>query len=91
MNERKKINPLSAILILVVIVFASLWLYRAVQQIESTEREIETIQGKLAEVKSANEALREQIANSDDAKVRENIARQRLGLILPGEIVYKES
>jgi cell division protein FtsB len=89
--RKTKLSRFSTVIILIILVFATLWLFEAAKQIEQVKTESVDLRRTLSELQSSNAALREQIANTSDSKVRENIARQRLGLILPGEIVYKES
>jgi len=47
-----------------------------------------TLQLQVSTLQTGNEALRLDIASSDDPEHQESIARDKLGLVLPGEKVF---
>jgi cell division protein FtsB len=59
-------------------------------QIAAAKKTQSVLYEQLSSLQSSNAALGAMIESADDPKIKENIARSRLGLTLPGEIVYKE-
>lgn len=86
----KRIGWIPPIIICVMVVYA-LWNIGAVRRnlIRAEEYRIELIQETQA-IAAENERLEREIAMADDPAVMEQIARSRLGLVRPGEIIFCE-
>ncbi|MGB9679275.1 MAG: FtsB family cell division protein [Thermoanaerobacteraceae bacterium] len=84
-KKRFKIKPLLISLFLIYVVIAFFQQQVAINKLEN--RRIELLQ-KEAEVTKENKILNEQLKYSQSDNFIENIAREKLGLVKKGEIVY---
>ena len=84
----QRIGWLAPIIICIMIIYA-LWNIAAVRRdlMRAEEYRLELIQQTQA-VAAENERLEREIARSADSAVRERIARTRLGLVYPGELIF---
>jgi cell division protein FtsB len=84
----QRIGWLAPIIILMMIIYA-LWNIAAVRRdlMRAEEYRLELIQQTQA-VAAENERLEQEIAQSSDSAVMERIARTRLGLVHPGELIF---
>ncbi len=48
----------------------------------------EELEGELCRLRSENESLKEELANPPDDKEMERLARERLGMVKPGEKIF---
>ena len=88
--RRIKQNRLTSAILIVLLVFTVSQIIGVNRRIDAAKAQRTELTQQLRELQSSNAALKEQIRAVNDPKTRENIARERLGLILPGEIIYKE-
>ena len=84
----QRIGWLASIIICIMIIYA-LWNIAAVRRdlMRAEEYRLELIQQTQA-VAAENERLEREIARSADSAVMERIARTRLGLVYPGELIF---
>ena len=84
----QRIGWLAPIIICIMIIYA-LWNIAAVRRdlMRAEEYRLELIQQTQA-VAAENERLEREIARSADSAVMERIARARLGLVYPGELIF---
>lgn len=84
----QRIGWFAPIIIILMIVYA-LWNIAAVRWdlMRAEEYRLELIQQTQA-VAAENERLEQEIARSADSAVMERIARTRLGLVHPGELIF---
>ena len=84
----QRIGWLAPIIICIMIIYA-LWNIAAVRRdlMRAEEYRLELIQQTQA-VAAENERLEWEIARSADSAVMERIARTRLGLVYPGELIF---
>jgi cell division protein FtsB len=84
----QRIGWLAPIIICIMIIYA-LWNIAAVRRdlMRAEEYRLELIQQTQA-VAAENERLEREIARSADSAVMERIARTRLGLVYPGELIF---
>ena len=84
----QRIGWLAPIIICIMIIYA-LWNIAAVRRdlMRAQEYRLELIQQTQA-VTAENERLEREIARSADSAVMERIARTRLGLVYPGELIF---
>ena len=55
------------------------------RQIQKLQRELEQLENEISETKEKNTLLENQLEKVDDDEYIERIARERLGLVKPGE------
>ena len=84
----QRIGWIAPCIILVMMVYA-LWNIAAVRRdlMRAEEYRLELIQQTQA-VAAENEGLEREIAQATDSAVMERIARARLGLVYPGELIF---
>ena len=84
----QRIGWLAPIIICIMIIYA-LWNIAAVRRdlMRAEEYRLELIQQTQA-VAAENQRLEREIAQSTDSAVMERIARTRLGLVHPGELIF---
>ena len=84
-----KRSRLSAkIIILALIIYAIINLVSLRARIENGQRELDDLRRRVVEMEVSNAQLEYQIEHYNDPDVIASIARSRLGLVLPGEIVF---
>lgn len=85
MNTKERILRIVAVALLAY----SLWSFVSVQlELRRAARLSEELDARLAELQDENDELNEKLAHSRDDASIERIARERLGLVMPGEIVF---
>ncbi|MDR2530970.1 MAG: septum formation initiator family protein [Oscillospiraceae bacterium] len=89
--QKTKLSRLTAAIIIVLAIFAITQIHNTNKQIAAARNQNSDLSRQLKELQSSNAALKVQVQSANDPKVRENIARSRLGFILPGEIVFKSN
>ena len=84
----QRIGWLAPIIICIMIIYA-LWNIAAVRRdlMRAEEYRLELIQ-QTQSVAAENQRLEREIARSADSAVMERIARTRLGLVYPGELIF---
>ncbi|CCU77591.1 Cell division protein DivIC (FtsB), stabilizes FtsL against RasP cleavage [Halanaerobium saccharolyticum subsp. saccharolyticum DSM 6643] len=88
MPRQKKdflLNPVVIIIIVIIAVISVFNFYQNTTKINQIETQISEIETQIAKEKAKNEKLEKQIKNSDDNEYIEEIAREKLGLVKPGE------
>ncbi len=86
-----KIRRASMFTILVItalLVYALVSLIRMQSRLSEAEAARDVLQMKAQKLKSVNAALEYEIAHSTDPQTIEEVARDKLGLVLPGEIIF---
>jgi len=83
----KKASFLTKIVVLTLLIAASVALLQLRSQINDAESELEALKAKVAEQTQVNADLRDAVENSDDPDRQADIARDKLGLVAPGEKV----
>jgi len=58
-------------------------------RLRELQKENERLEAELARVKRENASLREDLRRLDDPEVAEKIAREELGLVKEGDVVYR--
>ena len=84
----KKSSLLTKILILVMVIYATVTLVSLQNQVTVREAEAARLQTRIEEARQENLRLEQAIDNLDTDEGVEAVARQKLGLVAPGEIVY---
>ena len=57
-------------------------------RVDTAENDREALVSQVKKLEAANAAIDHEIQHSENEDTIENIARDKLGLVLPGEIVY---
>jgi cell division protein FtsL len=84
--KRSKLS--TRIIVLAMVIYACISLISLRARIESGQKELDDLRRRVAEMEISNAELEYQIEHYNDPDVIANIARSRLGLVLPGEIVF---
>ncbi len=87
MNKPGKETLLKILLIVVIFVFifAGWKIYENYRTVKNLEQEIEQHRQELIEVRQQREELKEELEKVEDDDFIERIAREKLGLVKPGE------
>ena len=80
-------KKLLVIILLVIIVVASFNYYTNFKKINKLESEISKLNKEIESSKQKNEKLNEQLVNINDEEFIEKVARTKLGLVKPGEVL----
>lgn len=84
----KRAGIITKIIILALIVYAGISLVTLRTQVAETRAQKADLQAQVAEMTQANAALQYEIEHSGDASTIEDIARNKLGLVKPGEKIF---
>ena len=84
----KRSSLLAKILILVMVVYATVTLVSLQNQVTIREAEAERLQAEIETARQENLRLEQAIETLDTDEGVETVARQKLGLVSKGEIVY---
>jgi len=85
--KKLKKSPLFLFIIIVIVIFAGLSFYNNYQNINNLENEINKLNQQIELAKEQNHELRNQLEKIEDEEYIERIAREKLGLVKPGEIL----
>ena len=88
MVKTKKAGLLTKLVILALLVYFATVLLSLNSQIAAAEAERDAMQTLVAEQIQHNADLAEDVAHADDPQRQEDIARDKLGLVVPGEKVF---
>ncbi len=86
--KRKKAGIFTKIIILALLVYAVVSLVSLRSQIEAAQTEQQLLQQEIDNLASSNAEMRYDIENSDSDSVKEDIARDKLDLVLPDEQIF---
>lgn len=84
----KRASLLTKILILVLVVYATVTLVSLQNQVTAKNAEAEALQAEIAAEKQENLRLEQAIDELDTQEGVEAVARQKLGMVARGEIVF---
>lgn len=84
----KRSSLLTKLLILVLIVYATVTLVSLQSQVTEKETEAQSLQTSIEAARQENLRLQQAIDNLDTDEGVEAVARQKLGLVSKGEIVF---
>ena len=88
----KKAGIITKLVILILMVYATVSLFSLQARIDEAEVEKTALIKDVQEKTAGNTALEYEIEHSTDPKTVEDIARNKLGLLLPGErVIYDVS
>lgn len=81
-------SKLSMLLLVILLVAIGAQIYRMFGQLQAARAEEAVYTQQLRELRTANEQLKEDLANSENLDLIEDIARDQLGMVGPGEKVF---
>jgi cell division protein FtsL len=88
MLKTKKAGLLTKIVVFVLMTYAVVALWNLNSRIAHAKDEVTTLKQQVEDQVQQNAELSDAIKNSDDPEHRKDIARQKLGLLEPGEKVF---
>lgn len=89
MKLKKSSLPIK-LLVLILVVYATVTLVSLQSQISAKREEAEALSKSIASAEQENQRLQEAIDNMDTDEGVEEIARAKLGLVSPGEIIFQD-
>ena len=84
----KRSSIVTKIVILAIIVYAGISLVSLKVQVSNAREKRDTLQGQVDTALQNNTELQYQIDHSTDSETIEDIARDKLGLVKPGEKIF---
>ena len=84
----KKAGILTKIVIFALLIYAAVTLLSLQEQISSAKKQEDLLEGQVKAQVIKNADLSDDIEHSDDTEVIKEIARDKLGLVSPGERVF---
>lgn len=88
MVKTKKAGLLTKIVVLSLLIYMATALLNLQGQLKTTQAEQESLMGRVAAQTQVNADLADAVANPDDPDRIADIARDKLGLVAPGEKVF---
>ncbi|MEC9489419.1 MAG: septum formation initiator family protein [Halanaerobiales bacterium] len=82
------LNPVVITIVIVITAVAAFNFYQNMARMNQLENQIEKVKTKIAQAEAENEKLKRQLANSDSNEYIEKVAREKLGLVKPGEKMF---
>ena len=87
----KKASIFTTLVIAVLMVYALISLFVVHRQTRQLQDRAATLQQQVSEMTQANAALQYQIDHSEDDDMIESVAREKLGLVKPGEKIFYDT
>lgn len=88
MIKTKKAGLLTKVVVFVLLVYAAIALWNLNSRIDQAEDKVTSLQQQVETQIQRNTELSDAIENSNDPEHRKDIAREKLGLLEPGEKVF---
>lgn len=87
----KKASIFTTLVIAVLMVYALISLFVVHRQTRQLQDRAATLQQQVSEMAQANAELQYQIDHSEDDDMIESVAREKLGLVKPGEKIFYDT
>lgn len=87
-KKRRKVSIIAAVCVITLCAYFAISLISLGKNISETKSQIAVVQQEVKAQNAKNKELRDQIENGDIDGYAENIARNKLGYVMPGERVY---
>ncbi len=84
----RRSSIITKLIIVILIGYAMVNLISLSSKIQSAEQAKIELEKKAAELAERNAAIEHAILNSNDPETIKSVAREKLGLVMPGEIVF---
>ncbi len=86
--ELKKASLITKIVVFAIVIYMALSLIGMRGRINEARSDLDRMENRVKVLTAANAAVKYEIAHSTEQETIESIAREKLGLVLPGETVY---
>lgn len=86
--KSRKASIITKLVVLAAIGYSMVTLVSLSARIEAAEEAKEALIKQVVEKREQNAALEYSILHSDDLETIKNVAREKLGLVMPGEIIF---
>ena len=90
-QSSKTFGRFAILIFLVVALYFGFTFFTQYQTLGQQNREIASLQAQLTHIQNSNESLRRQIENTQTQDYIASVARDKLGWVKPGEILFIES
>ncbi len=87
----KRAGIITKVLLLAIVLYAAVRLAMIHSETRDLQNQIDQLERQSQTLTEQNAALEYQIAHSDDDETREEIARDKLGLVKPGEKIFYDT
>lgn len=87
-KSNKKVHMIAGIVALALLLYASITLISIKAKAQQAEEQKVILEQKVEEIQEQNKQLQYQIDHSDSDETIKDIARAKLGLVEPGEIIF---
>ena len=87
----KQSSFLSKVVVLILLVFVAITLLNVRGEVKDAQQQLEVYQAAVDEQQQVNAALEENIANSSDPDTVLDVAKDKMGLLEPGEVIFYET
>ena len=84
----RKASIITKLIVIILIGYAAVTLIGLNSRIQSAEKAKIELEKKAADLAERNAKLEHYILNSKDPETIKSVAREKLGLVMPGEIVF---
>ena len=86
--ERKKTNTIAGIVITAMIAYGTFSLISTLDQLHEAESQCAELKAEITQAQEENKTLARLISEADSDSAKEELAKERLGLVKPCEIVF---
>ena len=84
-KQKKRTSPLTIVVILLLLTLVGIQLLRMQDKIEAAENELSGLEEQLAAQRQENASLEAALDKADDPEYLQDLARDQLGYVTPGE------
>lgn len=81
------LNPIVISIVAVIVIVAAFNFWQNIEKMNHLQSKIDEMEEKIEKAEAENEELREQLENTNDPEYIEEVAREKLGLVKPGEML----
>ena len=82
------LNPVVIMVVVIIALVAVFNFYQNMAKMNQLENQIEEIESQIAQAEAENKKLKRQLENSNSYEYIEEVAREKLGLVKPGEKMF---
>lgn len=87
----KRSGFLSKVVVLMLLVFIAITLLNVQSRVKNAQQQLDTYLASVDEQKEVNAALEESIANSGDPDTVLDVAKEKMGLLESGEVIFYDT
>lgn len=87
-RNNRKIHIIAGIVAIALILYATVMLISVKTRTQRAEEQKAALEQKVEEIQEENRQLEYQLKHSEDDETIKEIAREKLGLVEPGEIIF---